>query len=233
MSDNSFQGKGAECSPRGPDFQDGEGGKASPGDGHGIALLGGVFDPVHLGHLALARATLDALPVERVIFLPAGDPPHKEGCGAPAADRLEMLRLATAGEPRTSIDERELHRQGPSYTVLSLRELASLHPRRPIFLLLGADNVPLIRGWHRAEEILRLATPVVAPRPGHRSRFLPEDLPFLSRERIEELNHRVLPALDAPFSSSEARERIQAGDDVESLVPAAVARYIAEQGLYR
>lgn len=204
----------------------------APIEGYGV--FGGVFDPVHDGHLAAARAALAALPIDGVRFLLAGSPPHKpSGAPAPAEHRLRMLSLALAGEPRFSVDDRELHRAGPSYTVLTLRELAREHPGRRIHLLIGADNAATLRTWHRAEEILALSDPVIVPRPGYAPRFERHDLPFVPDDRREALNRLSLGGVSLDISSSEVRERVRAGLPLDGWVPLAVAEYIALHGLYR
>ena len=199
-----------------------------------IALYGGVFDPVHAAHLAVARAALDALPVARVLFLPAGDPPHKsERAPAPADARLAMLRAAITGEPRFAIDPRELERTGPSYTILTLEELAHAHPGARIFFLIGADNARSIGRWHRAEELFALCDPVIITRPGDGAGFSLADVPFLSPERIDALNRLVIDTVSLPHSSSTVRGRVARGESLDGWVPDEVAQIIAERGLYR
>lgn len=200
----------------------------------GYGVFGGVFDPVHDAHLAAAREALAALPIDEVRFFPAGVPPHKrERTPAPAEHRLRMLELAVAGEPRFTVDDREIRRPGPSYTVLTLAELASERPGRRIFLLIGADNAAKLRTWHRAERILDLCDPVIVPRPGHEARFARSDLPFVSDERREALDRLALRGASLDISSSAVRARAGAGLPLAGWVPAAVAEYIAAHGLYR
>jgi len=144
-----------------------------------------------------------------------------------------MLSLALAGEPRFSVDEREVRRPGASYTVLSLGELAREHPGRRIFLLIGADNARALGTWRRPEEILALCDPVIVPRPGHEPCFTELDLPFVSEERRAALNRLALRGVSLDISSSAVRERVRAGLPLDGWVPPAVAEYIAAHALYR
>ncbi len=200
----------------------------------GIALFGGVFDPPHHGHLALARAAAEALEVETVRFLIAGTPPHKDAESAtPAAARLAMLELAVFGAPNFTIDRRELDRIGPSYTVLTLEEIRAESPNRPIYFLIGGDNIRSIGRWYQAERLFDLATVIAMPRPGEPTEFRAEDVPFLSPEERLALNAATLPAIDFPISSTAIRERVAAGGSISDQVPPAVEAYIRETGLYR
>ncbi len=174
------------------------------------------------------------LEVPSLTYLPAGQPPHKvAGPDASPEMRLAMLQLSLAAHPRMNVDDRELRRSGLSYTYLTLQELHSEHPEEPIYFLLGADNVGLLKNWVQAEEVLRLCHPVVVPRRGFRSHFRAEELPFVSAERLAQINSMALPEAFYPCSSSEIRARVVAGKDISHLVPSAVASYIQKHGLYR
>ena len=198
-----------------------------------VAILPGVFDPVHLGHLSIAEAALAHLPVSEVRFLPAGTPPHKDSRRvSSSADRLALLEMALAGRPRMTIDVRELSRPGPSWSVDTFGELAQEFPDKPLLLLMGADNVELIGRWKRADELLSLCIPVVASRRGCRNRFEPEHLPGVGPEGLAEIERWQLPPLDLDISSSEIRRRCGEGRSIDHLVPAGVARLIGEKALY-
>ena len=197
-------------------------------------ILGGVFDPPHNGHLELARVALLTLPADRVTFLPAGEPPHKRGPGLTRPEyRLRMLTAAVAGRDGFVVDDREIRRAGPSHTSTTLRELEQESPGERRFFLLGADNVESLQQWHEVAEVLRLCTPVAIPRPGFRPEFRPQDLPFVSPQKLEECNRWRLPMVPVDISSSELRQRVADGDPITDYVPAAVAEYIRETGLYR
>lgn len=206
-------------------------------------FYGGTFDPVHDGHLAIARAAHDALQVD-IRLMPAADPPHRPPPGATATDRVEMLRLAIAGEPGLQLDLRELERGGRSYSIDTLRALrAELGPGTPIALLLGADSFLDLPQWKSWCELSTLAHFVVASRPGSpldapRAAALADHLQ--GREAASPDLLRAAPGgrvfyLDQPLHAQSAtgiRHRIANGLPWRSLLPAAVADYIVAHGLY-
>lgn len=203
-----------------------------------LLVFGGTFDPVHVGHLGAVSALRDALHVETVIWLPAGEPPHRPPPVASAAHRLAMLRLALAGEPDCVIDSRELNRSGPSYTVLSLEELRAEYPDQPLCLALGLDAALGLPEWHRWREVLALAGIAVMRRPGW---SLPEPLPQWWRDAQSHPRDSVptaggwmrfvdIPPIDT--AAAQIREDLISGRSVEAKVPAAVASYIKEHELY-
>jgi nicotinate-nucleotide adenylyltransferase len=190
-------------------------------------LFGGSFDPPHLAHLALARAALEQLALDRLVWMPAARSPHKSAQPpAPAADRVAMLRLLTAGEPRFEVDERELHRAGPSYTVDTLRALHAEHPATDWWLVIGQDQYAHFDTWHEWRAILALAGLAVAAR---------DTLAVAPAPGLAGCPHamRVLALPPLPHSATAARARSAAGQDVAALVGAPVARYIAHHHLYR
>jgi nicotinate-nucleotide adenylyltransferase len=212
-----------------------------------LACYGGSFDPVHLGHLAIARAVRDQLDAE-VALVPAADPPHKTHTHADARARADMLELAIAGEPGLRVDRRELLRDGPSYTVDTLRMIrAEQGPYRPIAWVVGGDSLLQLDRWHRWKELFAHGHVLAVERPG-----APLDAATVERvantvHRGIEFRRRAPPALaDAPAggyavlalpelreeSSTEVRRRIAAGEDWEGLVPPAVAAHIRREGLY-
>jgi len=211
-------------------------------------FYGGTFDPVHNGHLAIARAARDEL--DTVIALtPAADPPHRAPPGANAAQRARMLELAIDGEPGLLVDRRELrralrHPERRSYTVDTLRELReALGPRTPIAWLVGADSLVGLPTWHEWRVLFDLAHFVVAERPGSpldgelppglaaatAGRWTREagDLRASPAGRIHRLHQPLQPE-----SASDVRRRIAGGQPWEALVPPAVAAYIADERLY-
>lgn len=209
---------------------------------------GGTFDPVHLGHMAIARAARDQLQVA-VRLMPAADPPHRALPGADAEQRARMLALAIGDEPGLQLDRRELDRAArqpgvPSYSVDTLRELrAELGPRQPLAWLVGADSLLGLPGWHAWEALFDLAHFIVADRPGSplEQALSPALATALAgrwaahaRDLQEAPAGRVL-RLQAPLreeSASAVRQRIATGGDWRALLPAAVADYIADHGLY-
>lgn len=209
---------------------------------------GGTFDPVHLGHIAIARAARDELQVA-VRLLPAADPPHRATPGADAEQRCEMLRLALGDEPGLLLDRRELERARrdpgvPSYTVDTLAELrAELGPTRPLAWLVGADSLLSLTSWHRWEHLLGLAHFIVAERPGIPLRdavdgALGEALQGRWTDDVQRLFASAAGGvlrLQQPLrseSASEVRARIAAGGAWRALLPPPVADYVATHQLY-
>jgi nicotinate-nucleotide adenylyltransferase len=197
-------------------------------EGERVGLLGGTFDPVHAGHLAAAEAAMDCAQLDRVIFIPAAQPPHRPPAVAAAEQRLEMCRLATGGDPRFAVSDIELKRDGPSYTVDTLAGLRQLHPGDELFLILGWDAARLFATWRRPEEVRRLASIVVVGRPGSGA---PGEAELgqvgLDGEGVVLCLH---PTPDV--SASEIRRAAAAGESIAGKIPAAVERYIAAHHLY-
>lgn len=204
---------------------------------------GGTFDPVHDGHLAIARAARDTLDAT-IRLMPAADPPHRAPPGANAAQRARMLDLAVAGEPRLLVDIRELARAGRSYTVETLRELRrEIGDAAPVALLVGADSFLDLPQWREWQALFDLAHFVVAQRPGSplEQGLAPELAALVAgRDAADAAALRAAPAgrvlrLNQPLhaeSASEVRQRIAAGQPWQDLVPAPVAVYIERHGLY-
>ena len=188
-----------------------------------IGLFGGSFDPVHLGHLLVARAACEELALARLFFIPAAQSPFKPGSEpAPPALRLRMLRRALAGQRDYEMDEQELQRGGVSYSIDTARAYAEKFPNAELFYLIGADHVPTLPKWREAEALAALVQFVVIPRPGETPATLP--LPF----RIQ-----ILGGWPLKLSSSQVRARVRAGKVVGHLLPAGVGEVIREAGLYR
>ena len=198
---------------------------ADAGSGKGpLLLIGGTFDPPHIGHLVLAECARAQFAAERTVFLPAGDPWRKTGTGertvSAAAHRLVMTRLAIEDSPAFAIDEREVERAGPSYTAETLEALHS-EGETDLVLVLGADALEDMPHWKRPERIRELARIAVAPRAGgatvgiSKAQAVLVDMPFIG------------------ISSSGIRDRVAAGKPIRYLVPAAVEAYIREHALYR
>lgn len=211
-------------------------------------MLGGTFDPVHYGHLRLADEVRTALQLRDVRLVPAGDPPHRAGPQASAADRLAMLDLAVREFPGLRVDARELARTGKSYTVLTLEELRAEDGGRPILLLLGADAFHGLPTWHRWREIPDLAHIVVVARPGSDLEAgLPEALrPDWTRRRIADPRRlKETPAgaiyvqavTPQPIAATAIRAQLARGvhgrSNVRELLPPAVLAYIDQHRLYR
>jgi len=195
-----------------------------------IGLLGGTFDPPHLGHLAIAEWAREQLELDQVLFIPSGAPPHKlNRSRSPAAARLAMMRLAARGNPAFGVSPIETQRKGPSFTIDTIRALQRRLPHGQLFLIMGADSLDEFHTWRDPDAIAAATTLAVARRPGAGGR---NSLPSGPGRRFA----RNVVWLDNPglgLSSSVIRERVRGGRSLRYLVPDAVARYIARRRLYR
>jgi nicotinate-nucleotide adenylyltransferase len=191
-------------------------------------VFGGTFDPVHVGHLSAAAAAIECARLDRVMFMPSGEPPHRPSAAASPEHRFEMTRLATAGDARFAVSDIELRRPGVSYTSDTLRELHALHPSAELFLILGWDAARQFSTWHRPEGVRELATIVVVARPGSAS---PQQADL---EAAGLGGDRVILCLERTpdVSASEIRDDIKNGRSIEGRVAPAVERYIATHHLY-
>lgn len=187
-----------------------------------LGLFGGSFDPVHTGHLLMARAACEELGLDRLCFLPAAQSPLKpEQLPAAPEVRVRLLRLALAGCPQFTVDTQEVERGGISYTVNTLRDYSARFPDTELFYLIGQDHIGLLPKWREPEELARLATFVVIPRPGQPAQPFPPSF-----------RGRVLRGVPFAVSSSLIRERIQKGLGIRGLVPDAVGEAIGRERLY-
>ena len=199
-----------------------------------IGLLGGTFDPVHLGHLLLAVHSYDKLKLDRLIFIPTRLPPHKPKPRAQAGDRLKMLRLAVGEDSRFLVCDCELNRPEPSYTIDTIGQLqSSLGPDTDMFLLMGSDMLADLCTWKQVGQLVEVVSVVVVNRAGqHRPDFSCLGA-TLSQEQIGVIKANAvdLPAIE--ICSTEIRRRIAGGQSVRHFLPESVREYIAQHSLYR
>lgn len=210
----------------------------------GTAIFGGSFNPVHYGHLVLADEVLEALALDRVVFVPAAVPPHKAPRSlAPAADRYAMVELAVGDDPRFAVSDLELRRSGPSYTVDTLAALAL--PPDELFLVIGSETFLDLLSWREPRRIATLARLVVVPRTG--SVFDPDSaaaqkvLREIAAERFSDVASDgigdravlVVRATSLPISSSDLRRRVREGRSIRYRLPDPVVAYIEAHRLYR
>jgi nicotinate-nucleotide adenylyltransferase len=187
-----------------------------------LGLFGGSFNPVHLGHMLVAQAALEELNLSHVFFIPAAQSPFKpEVRLAPGAERLRLLRLALAGQNRSSVDDQEIARGGVSYSIDTVREYARRFPQAQLWYLIGGDHAAYLPKWRAAQELAGLLQFALIPRPGQELRPLPP--PFKGT---------ALRGWTLDLSASQIRERVRAGQSLEWLVPRLVAEAIRNNGLY-
>lgn len=188
-----------------------------------MGLLGGTFDPPHIGHLVVASDACVRLQLDRLLLVPAATPPHKRGqVEASAEQRLRMLRASVADDPRFEVTDLELRRAGPSFTVDTLRELHARHPGHEWVFVVGVDQYRELHSWREPSEVVRLARLAVVARSGEQPGDLDPRFPAteISVTRVD-------------VSSTEIRRRIRAGESIRYLVPDAVREIIEREGLYR
>lgn len=212
-----------------------------------IGIFGGTFDPIHFGHLRLAQELAAGLGLARIRFIPAGHPPHRSEPRVSSRDRLEMVRLAIAGNPLFVLDEREIQKPGPCYTVDTLTELRrELGANQPLCLLMGADAFLGLTTWHRWRELFDLAHIAVAHRPGFPQVTWADAMPEVLRQELKRrlrddarllgadaagsvFAHTITP-LD--ISATHIRNGLASGQSPRYLLPDAVLDYIQDKGLY-
>ena len=206
-----------------------------------VGMLGGMFDPVHFGHLRSAVELRAGLALSAVHLVPCAHPPHRAFGVATAEQRIAMLQLAVADEPGLYADDRELKRSGPSYSIDTLTSLRAEHPAAPLCLIVGMDAFNSLPTWHRWTELFDLAHVVVMQRPGNRSIMPPvlEQMLITRRiEAVEQLRHRLagsvlfFPVTQLAISSTTLRHMLARGESLRFLVPDAVYDYIKSNHPY-
>jgi len=195
-----------------------------------LGLFGGTFDPPHLGHLIVAQETAEQLSLDRLLFLVAKRPPHKlDEVLSPAELRLEMAGAAVEGSSCLEVSDVELDREGPSYTVDTLRHIRGVHPDSELFFLMGADQLAEFHEWQEPAEIAKLATVVAVSRDGEDMAGVPPVV-LGSGDLLE---FQTIPVTRVDISSTEVRRRVREGRSIKYLVPEEVHRIIEKHRLYR
>jgi nicotinate-nucleotide adenylyltransferase len=190
-----------------------------------IGLMGGTFDPIHIGHLRAAENARESLSLDEIRFIPASVPPHRPDPGSSALDRFAMVSLATSAHPAFVASDVEMRREGPSYTVDTLEAMRAANPDDELYLIVGSDTFPEVRTWREPGRLFGLCRVAVVHRPGE---VRPVDLPDIPAERVCWVEGAGLP-----ISATDVRRRIREGHSVRYLVPEPVADYIRKRGLYR
>lgn len=201
-----------------------------------IGVMGGTFDPIHNGHLVTAEEAWKQFGLDQVLFVPSGQPPHKEDRkNLDSEDRYLMAVIATATNPHFKVSRMEIDRPGPSYTIDTVKELHRIYGKNTeVFFITGADAILEILTWKQPERVLKEATFIAATRPGYDLKRLEESLPEAEKER-HATDPRVLvmeiPAL--AISSTDIRMRVKEGRPITYLVPEGVSEFIEKNGFYR
>lgn len=208
-----------------------------------LGVLGGTFNPIHLAHLRLAEEMREALALERVLLVPAGDPPLKRRGVVKAEQRLEMVRRASASNPALEVCDLEVRRAGPSYSVDTLAELRTRMPAATLWFVVGADTLPDLESWREPERLFSLAHFAVATRPGHPQSLrdlLPVSLAGAFRDGPRGLVHtasrnelRSIPFTPLAISATDIRRRVARGASIRYLVSDEVLEYVRKHQLYR
>ena len=200
-----------------------------------LALFGGSFDPVHFGHFELAKAVLDKELANEVMFIPAGNPPHKQDRKLTAAShRLEMIRRLVEPCPEMSFSDYEISKgKSLSYTIQTLRAMSHIFPDKEISLIIGMDTLLDFHNWNSFQKILENYRLIVFTRPGYTRASFAELHDNLGQKHIEAILENIIDDVNVDLSSTEIRKKISNGEDVSSLVPKTVLEYINENNLYR
>jgi nicotinate-nucleotide adenylyltransferase len=194
-----------------------------------VGIFGGAFNPPHIGHLVCAQEALVQLELDRVVFMPVGEAPHREIEGDPGAEaRLEMVELAVAADERFATSRMELDREGPSYTSDTLAQLHEEAPDDELFLILGGDQAAALASWHEPEQVLERATIAVFERASWGRNAIVIKIGRLAGAR--DVRYLDMPMIQV--SSSGIRRRVRDGAPIRYLVPDSVASYIEEKALY-
>ena len=193
-----------------------------------LGVLGGTFDPVHLGHVAAAEAAIECADLDQVVFIPTGTPPHRPPAVASGRQRFDMCRLATVDDARFTVSDIELERSGPSYTIDTLLALRGSNPHAELFLILGWDAASQLRSWHRPDEVLAIAPVVVVTRPGRGAPSVDD----VKTAGLDPARVILCPRETPSVSGSELRRDLQAGRAVSGRVPEAVEHYISTHHIY-
>lgn len=186
-----------------------------------IGILGGTFNPIHIGHLILAEEAREKLALDKIIFVPTYLPPHKDNSDIAAAeDRLTMVEVAISGNPYFSVSDLEIKRDGRSYTIDTIKELKIRYPKDDLYFIIGSDLLKYLQEWKDLTEIIKIVKFIAATRPGYPLEKIPSHI-------------STLPIRAVDISGFEIRKAIREGKSFRYLVPEEVFDYINKHGLYR
>lgn len=195
-----------------------------------FGIMGGTFDPIHFGHLVIANEVLDKYNLEKIIFIPAGNPPHKRGPKANSFDRYLMANLATLTNDKFIVSDIEIKKEEKSYTVNTLRELINTYIDTEFYFITGADAVITLPDWHEADNILKLCKIIAVSRPGFNSSEIENTLQQIRHKYDGQIELLQVPMLQ--ISSTDIRERFNNKRSAKYLLPETVEHYIIKNNLY-
>lgn len=192
-----------------------------------IGVMGGTFDPIHLGHLMIAEAVWNEYRLDKILFIPSANPPHKSNVLTSAKHRFNMALLATCSNPHFEVSSIEMERQGPSYTIDTIKELKQIYgDKAELYFIIGADSIKELPTWHNIDELLTLCHFVATRRPGYEP-----DLKLVE-EDYKDADIRVLETPELEISSTDIRRRIKKGYSIQYITTEQVQQYIRKEGLY-
>ncbi len=196
-----------------------------------LGIMGGTFDPIHMGHLVTAEAVCNEFQLEKVIFIPAGNPPHKEGSHVtPAWHRYVMTVMATCSNPFFSVSPIELERSGPSYTIDTAEALlAEYGQQTELYFIIGADTVGELHTWHDIDKLLKICQFVAATRPGSLC-SIDKVIDYFGVNGRNSIHRLATPELE--ISSTDIREKVRLGRSIKYIVPESVEMYIKKEEFY-
>ena len=198
-----------------------------------IGIMGGTFDPIHMGHLILGEKAYEQLGLDKVLFMPCGNPPHKRNRKGRATDeqRAEMVRLAIKDNPHFELSLIEMHEEGYTYTYRTLEQLNAANPDTEYYFIIGADSLFDLPKWHEPEYVMQHCILLAANRDVHAKAELAEQKRMLEKNYGAEIAFLKTP--DMPYSSTDIRKKLQAGESVDGMLPKTVEKYIREHHLYQ
>ncbi len=196
-----------------------------------VGILGGTFNPIHVGHLVMAETAREEFGLKKVLFIPSAIPPHKQAAGLPAPElRLAMTRRAVVGNPTFEVCDLEIRRGGKSYSYDTLRELKARFAKDAYFFIIGSDSLDQLGSWHRIDDLRKLCRFIVVERPGMPVKEILKNMSVANRR---DWGKYVLSTTPIGISSRHIRERVRRGLSVRYLVNESVEAFLSETGLYR
>ncbi len=192
-----------------------------------IGIMGGTFDPIHVGHLMIAEAVWDEYKLDKILFVPCANPPHKNNVLTSAKHRFNMTLLATCSNPHFEVSAIEIERTGPSYTVDTIKELKRIYgDDTELYFIIGADCIQELPTWHKIDELLKLCQFIATRRPSYTT-----DLDIIANE-FSDYNIKVLETPELEISSTDIRQRIKKGYSIQYITTEQVQQYIRKEELY-